>query len=42
MMGGDLRYHIGKRIKFNEDQTKFIIACLTVALEYIHSNSIIH
>lgn len=42
MTGGDLRYHIGKRINFTEEQTKFVIACLTVALHYIHSNNIIH
>ena len=42
MNGGDLRYHIGKRIKFGQDQTRFIIACLVVALEYIHSKCIIH
>ena len=42
MTGGDLRYHIGKRIQFNQDQTKFMIACLIVSLQYIHQNSIIH
>ena len=42
MNGGDLRYHLGKRIMFTEDQSRFIIACLVVALEYIHLNRIIH
>lgn len=42
MTGGDLRYHIGKRIKFTQEQTKFLIACLVVALDYIHQNNIIH
>jgi|TARA_B110000305_G_C19047965_1_gene451319 serine/threonine kinase 32 len=36
MSGGDLRYHIGKRIKFDQAQTKFMVACLVVSLEYIH------
>ena len=42
MSGGDLRYHIGKRIRFDQAQTKFMIACLVVSLEYIHQNNIIH
>lgn len=42
MRGGDLRYHLGKRIKFDERQTKFLIACLLLGLEYIHSNGILH
>lgn len=42
MTGGDLRYHICRHIKFNEEQTKFIIACLLLGLEYLHSNGIIH
>ena len=36
MKGGDLRYHIGKRVVFDEPRTKFIVACMVVALEYIH------
>lgn len=42
MTGGDLRYHIGKRVNFTQEQTRFIIACLTMALQYIHQNNIIH
>ena len=42
MRGGDLRYHLGKRVHFNERQTKFLIACLLLGLEYIHSNGILH
>jgi len=30
--GGDLRYHIGKRRRFNETETKFFIANLIVGL----------
>jgi serine/threonine protein kinase len=48
--GGDLRYHLIKNIKFNEEKTskfknnylEFIIACLLVALEYIHSKNVLH
>ena len=42
LTGGDLRYHLCKRKKFNEEQTKFFVACILLSLEYIHSNNIIH
>lgn len=28
LMGGDLRYHLGVHKKFNEESTKFFVACL--------------
>ena len=28
LTGGDLRYHVNKRRKFTEEQTKFFVACL--------------
>jgi serine/threonine protein kinase len=40
--GGDLRYHIGIRHKFTEQETKFIIQCLVIGLEYMHNNAVIH
>lgn len=40
--GGDLRYHISKHRKFSEEQTKFFVCCVLLALEYIHVNNIIH
>lgn len=40
-LGGDLRYHMLNR-KFTECEIKFIIACLILGLEYIHSSRIIH
>ena len=40
--GGDLRYHIGKRRKFSESETKFFIANMIIGLEYLHNKSIIH
>lgn len=42
MPGGDLRYHIGKKRRFSEDQTKFFVACIFLGLEYLHNNNIIH
>ena len=42
LLGGDLRFHISRRRKFNEEQTKFFIACLIHSLEAVHSAGIIH
>ena len=38
----DLRYYYSKEIQFNEAQSKFIISCLILSLEYIHTNKIVH
>ena len=40
--GGDLRYYILNGKKFKEKQIKFMLACILVGLEYIHSKKIIH
>jgi protein kinase A len=40
--GGDLRYHIGIIHRFTEVETKFVIQCLIIGLEYMHNNSVIH
>lgn len=43
LKGGTLRYHMNKpRMKFSEKQSMFIIACIILALEFIHNNGIIH
>ena len=42
MQGGDLRYHLAKHKKFNEEQTRFFIACMLLSLEYLHQKSILH
>lgn len=42
LTGGDLRYHINNEGKFTEEQSKFIIASITLGLEYCHINGIIH
>lgn len=39
---GDLRYHLGNRRKFREEETRFFIACIVLALQYLHSKRIIH
>ena len=42
LTGGDLRYHICKRRRFTENETKFFIACIILGLEYCHYNRVIH
>lgn len=40
--GGDLRYWYIQSKKFSEEEGKFIIACLILSLEYLHTNKLIH
>jgi serine/threonine protein kinase len=40
--GGDLRFHLSKSRIFTEAQTKFIICCILMGLEYLHINCVIH
>jgi len=42
MPGGDLRYHISKKRRFSEEQTRFFVACIVQGLEYLHMNGCIH
>ena len=42
LLGGDLRYHLNKREKFNENQLRFFISCTILGLNYLHQNKIIH
>jgi serine/threonine protein kinase len=42
LTGGDLRYHVSKNKKFNEEQTKFFLCCLILGLEFLHCNNILH
>jgi serine/threonine protein kinase len=41
-----LRYHMNLRMRqkrvFSELEARYIIACLIMALEYLHSNGVIH
>jgi len=39
--GGDLRYHLPTRF-FSEKEVKFMVACLMTALEYLHSQGVVH
>lgn len=40
--GSDLRYRISCVNKFTEEQSKFLIACLITAVDYIHKKRIFH
>ena len=51
LIGGDIRYHLGRKKKFPERQAsiyiyiyiiEFIIACCVLGLEYLHLQGIIH
>ena len=43
LKGGDLRHHLEKeRLSFTEKQCQFIIACLVLALEFLHNNGVLH
>ena len=42
LSGGDLRYHLCKYWTFTEKQTKFFIACIILALDYLYHKQIIH
>ena len=42
MSGGDLRYWYTKKKVFTEKECKFIVACIILGLEYLHTNKIIH
>ncbi|CAK66618.1 unnamed protein product (macronuclear) [Paramecium tetraurelia] len=39
---GDLRYHLCKQGKFTEEQTRFFVICILMALQYLHKNLILH
>ena len=40
--GGDLRYYLSRKMKFNESQIKFFVSNLILSLNYIHNNNVIH
>ena len=39
--GGDMRYHLPNKF-YNEEETKFMVACMILALEYVHSKGVVH
>lgn len=42
LLGGDLRFQMCKTRRFTEEQTRFFVACLLLALEMVHKSNIIH
>lgn len=42
LKGGDLEYHFNRGINYTEKQAQFIIACLILAVEFLHNNAVIH
>ena len=42
MLGGDLRFHMDKQIRFTEHDIKIYIAECALALNYLHSQGIVH
>ena len=40
--GGDLRHYLKKRTLFEERDVAFYIACISSALNFIHSKNVIH
>ena len=40
--GGDLRYYLRKRFIFKEVDVAFYVACISSALEFVHSKNILH
>lgn len=42
LLGGDLRYQLSRNRRFTEEQSKFFVICLLLALEYIHLHGVIH
>jgi serine/threonine protein kinase len=39
--GGDLRYHLPFKF-YNEQETRFMVACIILALEYLHTQGVMH
>lgn len=39
---GDLRYHLGNRRKFKEEEARFFLGCIVLCLEYLHAHKVIH
>jgi len=42
LTGGDLRYHISRKRRFTEPETRFFVACILSGLEYLHMNGVLH
>ena len=42
LLGGDLRYHLQQSVQFSEDAVKLYLCEMTLALDYLRSQHIIH
>ncbi|GMT18718.1 hypothetical protein PFISCL1PPCAC_10015, partial [Pristionchus fissidentatus] len=42
LLGGDLRYHLNQRAIFKEDRSKLYFCEIALAVDYLHSRSIVH
>nr|XP_002664285.4 serine/threonine-protein kinase 32C-like [Danio rerio] len=42
LLGGDLRYHLQQSVQFGEDAVKLYLCEMTLALDYLQSQHIIH
>ena len=42
LLGGDLRYHLQQNVQFSEDAVKVYLCEMTLALDYLQSQHIIH
>lgn len=42
LLGGDLRYHLQQSVQFSEDAVKLYLCEMTLALDYLQSQHIIH
>ena len=42
LLGGDLRYHLQQKVRFQEGTVKLFICELVLALDYLQSRHIIH
>ncbi|XP_043991799.1 serine/threonine-protein kinase 32C-like [Gambusia affinis] len=42
LLGGDLRYHLQQNVQFGEDAVKLYLCEMTLALDYLQSQHIIH
>ena len=42
LLGGDIRYHLQQGVQFTEDAVKLYLCEMTLALDYLQSQHIIH
>lgn len=42
LLGGDLRYHLQQGVQFSEDAVRLYLCEMTLALDYLQSQHIIH